>query len=385
MHLKRFKAHLSLLPVLLTLMILMQISGAMTGCIQESSTTASSAAPASSATTTVSPATSPPTTSDLPTETSLAPTPTPAPAILNPLTGTPLANQNAVGQRPVAIMINNHKQALPQIGIGEADLIYEMQVEGGITRLMAVFADVSAIPEIGSVRSARHDYIDLAGGLDAIYVHIGASNLANAQFSKQKTAHIDLHVYPQAYWRDQEWRKQRGYEHSVKTTGSRLQQAIATSKYRTTIREGQGTAFSFRSEDDFAPAAGDAATTVAVPYSTYVTATFAYHQETGLYSKGQFNAEHLDMATGQPLQFRNIFLIMTKVTIVDSNGHKDARLEKGNGYYISGGQWQAINWQKGATNDPFVFTDKSGNTLQVNCGKSYIGIVSDQRKISFKS
>ena len=58
-------------------------------------------------------------------------------------------------QRPVAVMINNIGEAMPQSGIGQADVIYEMIVEGGITRLMAVFSDYSGLEKIGPVRSAR--------------------------------------------------------------------------------------------------------------------------------------------------------------------------------------------------------------------------------------
>ena len=53
----------------------------------------------------------------------------------------PEVNQN----RPIAIMINNIGEAMPQSGIGQADVIYEMVVEGGITRLMAVYSDYSGL------------------------------------------------------------------------------------------------------------------------------------------------------------------------------------------------------------------------------------------------
>jgi len=313
-----------------------------------------------------------------------SPTPTPIPNPTNPLTGQPLINASAAGLRPVAIMINNHKDGVPQIGIASADLLYEMLVEGGITRQMAVFADVTTIPELGTIRSSRHDYIDLAGGLDAIYVHIGASYAANAQLGKQGTPHIDLHVYPDAYWRDPIWMKERGYEHSVKTTGEMLQAAIVKSKYTTTIREGQKPAFNFRSADDFAAATGDAANEVIVPYSSYCTATFSYDPTTLLYSKGEFGGPQIDLATGVAIKFTNVILIKTKVYQFQNDAIlKETDLIGGKGYYISGGQWQPIIWAKGTTFDSFVFTDESGSELKVNAGKSYIGILPLDRKITF--
>lgn len=315
--------------------------------------------------------------------TTSAPAPTTNLNPLNPLTGEPLINASAEGLRPVAIMINNHRDGVPQIGIGSADLLYEMLVEGGITRMMAVFADVTTIPELGTIRSSRHDYVDLAGGLDAIYVHVGGSYAANDQMSRQGTPHIDLHVYPDAYWRDQAWIKERGYEHSVKTTGERLQAAIVQSKYTTTVRAGQKPAFNFRSSEDFVAAAGEAAIAVTVPYSSYCTATFDYDATSRLYSKGEFGGPQIDLATGNAIKFTNVILIKTKVYQFDAV-LKETDLISGKGYYISGGQWQPINWAKGKTADSFVFTDESGSELKVNVGKSYIGILPLDRKITFK-
>lgn len=318
----------------------------------------------------------------LPAVTSSSPTPAPTGvSILNPLTGLALPNEDSAGLRPVAIIINNHRKAVPQIGLSAADLVYELPVEGGITRFLAVYADSSAVPEIGPVRSARHDFIDVAGGLDAILVHIGLSNIAQDQFNAQQPAHIDLGVYSGAGWRDAVWKAERGTEHSVKTNGTLLAKAIADSGFRTEIEEGQEPAFTFRSMDEFVAADGQDAVKVTIPYASYTVATFAYDSKTRLYSKGEFGEPQIDLATGQPLQFTNVFIILARIAVVDQNGHKDISLEKGNGFYISGGKSQAVAWQKGSTNDSFVFKEMSGNVLQVNCGKSYIGIAPTQTKV----
>ena len=96
----------------------------------------------------------------------------PAGEMYSYLTGEPVSE--TIGkQRPYAIMINNIDVSLPQSGVSQAEMIYEAQVESGITRLMAVFQDVDNIEKIGSIRSARHYYIDFANDNDAIYVHYG--------------------------------------------------------------------------------------------------------------------------------------------------------------------------------------------------------------------
>ncbi len=85
----------------------------------------------------------------------------PAGEMYSYLTGEPVSE--TIGkQRPYAIMINNIDVSLPQSGVSQAEMIYEAQVEGGITRLLALFQDVDNVEKIGSVRSARHNYIDFA-------------------------------------------------------------------------------------------------------------------------------------------------------------------------------------------------------------------------------
>lgn len=77
---------------------------------------------------------------------------------VNPLTGLSGFREAAVGHRPVAVMINNAPAARPQWGLCSPDIVLEGLAEGGITRMMWLFADVQSIPKIGSVRSARHDF-----------------------------------------------------------------------------------------------------------------------------------------------------------------------------------------------------------------------------------
>ena len=86
--------------------------------------------------------------------------------------------------RPFAVMINNISVARPlQSGLQDAYLMYEIIVEGGISRYLALFIDQST-ERIGSIRSARHYFLDYALENDAIYVHHGQSPQAQSDFSK---------------------------------------------------------------------------------------------------------------------------------------------------------------------------------------------------------
>ena len=107
------------------------------------------------------------------------PEPKPEPIVfVNPLTGVENIEDEAITyRRPVAVMINNISVAQKvQTGLTQADIVYETEVEGGITRLMAVFQDITKVEQFGTVRSARYPYVDLAMGHNAIYVHHGQDN-----------------------------------------------------------------------------------------------------------------------------------------------------------------------------------------------------------------
>ena len=302
----------------------------------------------------------------------------------NFMTGEALADPSAPKQRPMAFMVNNTKIATPQIGTSAADLIFETEIEGGVTRMLAVYTDVSKVPELGSLRSLRHNFIDIAGGLDAIIVHVGSSYAAEDQDKRQGTDNINLAVYPSAWWRDEIWWKERGKAHSVKTTSERMTAALEKSGLRTELSEEQVPFCDFGDPGVLVPANGEAAGLVTIPFSGYNKTTLTWDEAAGRYSKGEFGEPQIDLATGDPLQFTNALILQTSITSFDGGILRQIDLSSGKGFYVSGGKAEPISWKKGDTNDPFYFTTAAGELLVMNTGKTYIAIVSNQRTISFE-
>lgn len=118
---------------------------------------------------------------------------------ISPLSGLPCDNYN---RRPIAVMLANDAAARPLSGLSEADMVFEMQVvEDSITRLMAIFVCNNPV-EIGSIRSARHDFIPLAMGTGAIYAHWGGSHFALEKLRAKITDNIDAMINPyEAFFR----------------------------------------------------------------------------------------------------------------------------------------------------------------------------------------
>ncbi|MBP5749608.1 MAG: DUF3048 domain-containing protein, partial [Firmicutes bacterium] len=151
----------------------------------------------------------------------------------------PLSGERTVSDlsslRPYAVMINNKREALPQLGVSQADIIYEVCAEGGITRMEALFQTMEGIGNLGSIRSIRPYYIELATGYDAIIIHAGGSEEAYYDLSAWKLTHFDgVRGGRDAsiFWRDA-WRMaNRGYEHSMLTSGENVLKFVEGSNYR---------------------------------------------------------------------------------------------------------------------------------------------------------
>ena len=197
------------------------------------------------------------------------PEPEPVLPYTNPLTGEG-CEVDVGARRPIAVMLNNLKKALPQVGVSQADVIYEILAEGGITRMMAVFQDVAGAGEIGTVRSARDYYASLAYGHDAVYLHAGGSPQAYEFIKSRGVTALDCVNGPYEgtlFWRDKERRKSMGMEHSVLTSGPTITELMPTYSYRLEHKEGYQYPVSFLAEGE--KAQGAPGNRVSVEFSTY--------------------------------------------------------------------------------------------------------------------
>ena len=135
-------------------------------------------------------------------------------------------------ERPFAVMINNHPAAREHhAGLQDAFIIYEITVEGGMTRYLAVFKDAKT-EKIGSVRSARHYFLDYAMENDAIYVHWGWSPQAEFQIGTLGINNLNGLTYEGVYFfRDRSLNVSS--EHTGFTKMEMLKAGAEKRKYRT--------------------------------------------------------------------------------------------------------------------------------------------------------
>ena len=301
---------------------------------------------------------------------------------LNPLTGEYTLDKELVNKRPIAIMINNIKASLPQRGTSAADLYYEAVAEGGITRIMAVFNGVEKIPDLGSLRSARHYYLSFAMAHDAIYCHFGGSPYS-LNYIKDNGIKTLNFMKTAASYRDPNRVGKYAYEHTAFTDGTRLKKAID----RIGIETDGNIANAFNFGDNAAAmSAGNAAANILVPFSGSTKATYTYDSTTGLYKKGQFGTDHIDATTGKALEVKNVFILQTTVGSLanaDKSGRLDVDLSGGTGYYACDGKIIHITWKKGDYSDPFKYYTLDGKELVVTPGKSWVSVISKNATITY--
>ncbi|MEE8886314.1 MAG: DUF3048 domain-containing protein [Eubacteriales bacterium] len=292
---------------------------------------------------------------------------------LNYLTGEPI-EEDKQNLRPFAIMINNLDAALPQSNISNADLLYEAEVEGSITRLMAVFQDPSAYEKIGPVRSARHYYIYMADDSDAIFTHFGWSPQAETIIEEQNLEHLNgLTDNSGAFFRTSD----RVAPHNVYVNGSMLSQLAQSAGYSTTHADGYQPNLSFNSSDTQL-SDGEAATTINIGFS-YDNPVFTYNSDDGLYYRSEYGAAQVDAETGEQLAFKNIIIQQVSKAVLADGEHLELGMfgvTSGTGYYATDGKIIPITWTKETQQDQTKYYTTDGQELKLNPGKTMFEVIS---------
>ena len=288
---------------------------------------------------------------------------------LNPLTGTAIDNDK-YDYRPVAVMINNLNIAQPvQTGVNKADIVYETEVEGGITRLLAVFKDITAVDQLGTVRSARYPYIDLAAGHDAVYIHCGQDPTYCAPHLKDID---DISIGPGVCGGK---RISNGLtsEHTLYTFGDKLFEGIKSKKISTTAKNNDLWQ-DFAKEGEPVSLTDGTCNKVSVGFSTSYKTVFDYDAQKEKYTRSFGTTLRTDYVTKDTTDVKNVFVLLTNIRDYSDGYHRQVELEGGDGYYFSNGSYAKIRWTKGNSSNAFSFTDASGNKLKVNAGNSWVCI-----------
>lgn len=313
-----------------------------------------------------------------------APTDPPEPEIRNPLTGEALEEEYK--DRPYTVIFDNAKVALPHWGVGQADMIWEVPHEGGVTRTMAVYSEIGDVSKIGPNRSARPYTVNLTQAFDAIFVHAGGTSAALNDLKNIGWNDLDS-VKGSMAWkyfhRDQD-RLNAGIalEHTMYSSGAELEAYANALGYATSRSEAIDFGLNFAM--DGTPD-GEDANTINIRFRKNGKKTDLYYNgETGLYTMEQYDRTYIDGITGNAVTFENVLILEAETYSIDDYGHLAVDLvDSGDGYYACGGKIIPIEWSRGGNREFFTFTLEDGTPLTLGTGTSYVAVVYEDAPVSY--
>ena len=284
-------------------------------------------------------------------------------------------------ERPIAVMIDNHKGAWPQAGLNEAYSVYEIIVEGGETRLMALFKGVD-LEKIGPVRSSRHYFLDYALENDAIYAHYGWSPKAKTDISKLDVDNINgITESSSSFWRT----KSKAAPHNVFTSTKKIKEIAENKGYSLTSDEESVLNYTF---DEVNLEDGIDANTVTIPYSDLHTTSYKYDAETKRYVRYARGKKQTDYETKDPITTKNIIITFVENSRLNDGTKKDRQtidnIGTCNGYYITNGKAIKIKCTKDSRKKQTVYKDLDGNEIEVNDGNTFFNICPIDSEVTFE-
>lgn len=278
--------------------------------------------------------------------------------------------------RYFAVMMSGDNIARPLSGISEAKIVVEMPVViNNINRFMALFNCMSG-KEIGSIRSARQDFITLAQGFDAIFAHWGGSHFAQDILKKRVIDNIDALSDPYlVYFR----KKGIAMPHNGFSSLGNLEYAAKKFGYRLENK------FSgYETKEDKSDATSAATLSIGYPGSFQVK--YEYQPAANQYLRWRGGQKEVDRNSQKQVAAKNVIIMRAAMrsledqyNIVDVAGEGLATIYQ-NGLVIVG------SWQKDKNNpqSKLIFFDKGGQEIKMVPGSIWIQVVDPTTQIQYK-
>ena len=320
------------------------------------------------------------------TEATTAPTTEPAPVYPNPLTGYDM--EEPFTGRVYAVTISNVADALPHVGMAEADIYMEMFVNGSIIRGLALYTDVARTASIGSVRSTRLMFNDITEHYDLILSHAGGSGQVMSDAQDRGIDHMSVDTWDSyefgASYRDDYRKRNIGYEHSLLAKGDMLESFAETKGFDLTRPEDKDYGLLFT--EDGTPAQGENAGNIKITFQyrgTRKDTTMVYDADLGKYVYNQYGKVMLDGLTQAPEAFENVVIMHANIT---TNGiyYQADFVAGGTGYYACGGKLIPMTWTCDGEDQPFRFFTEGGEPLPFGVGNTYIAIAPVDSPVSYE-
>lgn len=297
-------------------------------------------------------------------------------------------------KRPLGIMVENHVDARPAIGLSRADVIYEAVAEGGITRFLTIFLCQEA-GDIAPIRSARTYFLDWVLEYDAAYAHVGGANTPGPANALGQIIQYGIHDMDQfglgfpTYWRGTD----KLAPHNVHSTTKKLWEAADQRKFGPEDEDGvrwdkNFTIWKFK-DDASLETRGDQKPIV-VPFWAQApdyTVSWQYDKTTNLYKRFHGQTAQIDPLTNEQLSAKNV-VIQFEVENTADDGYPDDHLlyqttGSGKALIFRDGKVTQGKWLKEKRTSRTKFVDAQGKEVELDRGLVWIQTVPVESKVEY--
>ena len=297
-------------------------------------------------------------------------------------------------RRPLGVMVENHTDARPVIGLSRADVIYEAVAEGGITRFLAVFLCQDA-GDIAPVRSARTYFLDWVSEYDALYAHVGGANTpgpANALGQIRDYGIMDMDQFGlgfPTYWRGTD----KLAPHNVHSTTKKLWEAAEERKFGVEDENGKRWDDKFvqwKFKDDASLESRGSQGDITVPfwdqYSDY-TVTWKYDKEANVFRRFHGQEAQTDPLTKEHLSAKNV-IVQFETEKKANDGYPDGHLlygtiGSGKALIFQDGKAVEGKWVKDSRTARTKFLDAKGKEVELVRGLVWIETIPVGSDVSY--
>lgn len=285
--------------------------------------------------------------------------------------------------RPLAVVVNNTPVAVKvQEGLNKAYIIYELPTEGFTSRLLALFKDVKEL-NVGTIRSARHNFIDFSYESDAIFVSYGWSHYAEDELKKNIIDYVQGIKSEGSMWRDN--KEKLATEHTVYLNTDKVYD-YAKNKKGYSLESSNTILLNYNVKDtDLSTIEGAIETKkITLPYGN-ITTVFEYDEENKMYTRVVNGVVTKDHETKEVFTTKNIIVQKVNYSIMPDRYYWDLKtVGSGDGYYITNGYSIPIKWSKESRKSKTKYTYLDGSEISVSDGRTYIEVHTNKKSVTIE-
>ncbi len=277
------------------------------------------------------------------------------------------------------VMIDNHFDAWDhQFGLSLSPLVYNVPVEGGVTRFLALFPLDIDVKQIGPIRSVRPYFLDLFPEHALLLVHVGGSPAALAKIKQKNLPDLnEMTAAGMFFYRDKNFTA----PHNTFISGDNLNSAIDYFGYK---RIGNSNSYNF----NVSPQISTSSQSVFIDYSARSTydVEYRFNVDFSAYERFRAGEQQFDALTNKPLLVDNIIIEKVPSEIVLDNKLRIALdvLGKGKAIFFINGNEIDGTWEKLSPSGPSYYYSSDGKEINFKRGNIWIEIVPDGHKVTVK-